>query len=182
MIYSFLSLQTVGICIGFFLLASHGYALFAGEGLQRWLKKFPRSREAGVVLTLLVSAWAFWLVSSMDLGEFSKYRTHLEILIPAACVLSLKFVDEFLAVRALGILLLLLVEPVLEVTFLKPGIGRLLLAFLAYVWVFLGLFWVGMPYLLRDQISWWVKSSLRWKIGCVVGAAYGLALLGCMLG
>ena len=65
--------------------------------------------------SVIVSAWAFWLVATMDLGEFSKYRTLLKILVPAAWFLSLKFVDEFLAVRALGILLLLLAEPVFEV-------------------------------------------------------------------
>jgi len=181
MIYPFLSLKTVGITIGLLLVAIHLLALVSAEGTQAWLKKFPRSREVGIVLLLVVSAWAFWLVATMDLGEFSTYRTLLKILVPAAWFLSLKFVDEFLAVRALGILLLLLAEPVFEVAFLKPGLGRLLVVSLAYAWAILGMFWVGMPFLLRDQITWWTKSGLRWRAGCLAGIAYGLAVLVCAI-
>jgi hypothetical protein len=182
MIYPFLSLKTVGIAIGILLVAIHFLALVSAAGTQTWLKKFPRSREAGMVLLLVVSAWAFWLVATMDLGEFSKYRTLLKILVPAAWFLSLKFVDEFLAVRALGILLLLLAEPVFEVSFLKPGLGRLLVVILAYGWAIIGMFWVGMPFLLRDQIAWWTKSGLRWRVGCFAGIAYGLAVLASAVG
>ena len=52
------------------------------------------------------SLWTFWLVSNMDLGEFSQYRTWLQIGVPIAFVLTMIFVDEFLAVRALGMLAL----------------------------------------------------------------------------
>ena len=181
MIYPFLSLKLVGIALGVLLVATHFFALLFETPIQPFFKKYPRNRFWGIALTLLVSAWAFWLVVSMDLGEFSKYRTHLEIIIPVACFLTIKFVDEFLAVRALGILLLLMVEPVLEVTFLKQGTGRLLMVLLAYVWAVVGMFWVGMPYLLRDQIDWITKSSLRWKVACLAGIAYGLALVGTLL-
>jgi len=177
MIYPFLNLKTVEIAVGLFLVISHLSALVFKEPVQMFWKKFPRCPVGGVVLTLIVSVWAFWLVTSMDLGEFSKYRTHLEILVPVACFLSIKFVDEFLAVRALGILLLLLVEPVLEVTFLKSGTGRLLLVVLAYGWAVMGMFWVGIPFLLRDQIDWVTKTRLRWQTGCFAGIAYGLALV-----
>ena len=43
----------------------------------------------------------------MDLGEFSLYRTWLQFAVPIAFILTLVFVDEFLAVRALGMLALL---------------------------------------------------------------------------
>jgi len=177
MIYNFLSLKTVEIALGVLLVAAHLFALVSARGAQAWLKQFPRSREAGMVLLFIVSAWAFWLVATMDLGEFSKYRTLLKILVPAAWFLSLKFVDEFLAVRALGILFLLVAEPVLEVAFLKPGMGRLLVVLLAYAWALLGMFWVGMPFLLRDQIAWWTKTGLRWQTGCLAGIVYGIAVL-----
>ena len=177
MIYPFLSLKMVGLAMGFVLVASHLAGLILKVPIQTFLKRFPRCPVGGTVLTLLVSAWAFWLVMTMDLGEFSKYRVHMEILIPVACFLSLKYVNDFLSVRALGILLLLLVEPILEVTFLKPGTGRLLMVLLAYAWAVIGMFWVGMPFLLRDQIAWFTQNNLRWQTGCFAGIAYGLALL-----
>ena len=61
--------------------------------------------------------------------------------------------DEFLAVRALGILCLLAAEPLLDAAFFRYEPSRLLVTVFAYLMVVAGLFWVTMPYLLRDQIA-----------------------------
>jgi hypothetical protein len=177
MIYSSLKLQTVAIILGIALVVLHAFALMSASLVKHWLKSFPRSRTMGITLLTMVSLWAFWLAATMDLGEFSTYRGMLKLVIPLAWFLSLQFVDEFLSVRALGILLLLLAEPVLEATFLNPQSSRLLLVVLAYAWAVAGLFWVGMPYLLRDQIAWWSKTDLRWRSACFAGIAYGAAIL-----
>ncbi len=75
--------------------------------------------------------------------------------------------------------LLLVAEPVLEAAFLRPETSRLLLVVLAYAWATLGMFYVGMPYLLRDQISWLQKTDARWRAACLAGLAYGVAVLIC---
>ena len=172
-----LSLHTVGLIVGILLLASHLIALVRPEQTKGWLMKLPRSRSLGVGLLALDAIWTFWLVSNMDLGEFSQFRTWLQVGIPILFVLTLLFVDEFLAVRALGIMALLAAEPILSACFLRPETPRLLLVVLAYVWLTVGLFWVGMPYLLRDQISWITKSGIRFKAATLTGLVYGLAVL-----
>ena len=98
-----------------------------------------------------------------------------------AYFLTLKFVDDFLAVRALGILLLLAAEPVLEAAFLRPETSRLLLTVLAYAWVVMGILWVGMPYKLRDQIGFVAKTEGRWRLAALGGVIYGIAVLVCAL-
>ena len=95
--------------------------------------------------------------------------------------LTLVFVEEFLAVRALGMLLLLVAEPVLEAAFQRPETSRLLLSVLAYAWATLGIFWVGKPYLLRDQIDWISKTETRWRLAALAGVIYGAAVLGAAL-
>ena len=57
-------------------------------------------------------------------------------------------------------------HPVLETTFLQHGPVKIALAVLAYVWVLVGPFLVGMPYLHRDLLFW--ISERRWlgKINC----------------
>jgi hypothetical protein len=131
-----------------------------------------------VVLLGAAALWSFLLIANMDLGEFSSFRKPLLILIPVSAALTVKFVEEFLAVRALGMLLLLAAEPVLEAAFLRLETSRLLLVTLAYGWAVLGMFYVGTPYILRDQISWLQRSGMRWKIATWGGFAYGLAVLG----
>ena len=115
----------------------------------------------------------------MDLGEFQSIRQFLQIAIPVTYLLVINCVDEFLSVRALGVLLLLAASPVLDAAFLEMPITRLLLPLLAYTWIIIGLFWVGMPYVLRDQIAWVSASEARWKGACAGGAGYGLLLLIC---
>ena len=179
MIYHFPDLRTAGFIVGAGLVVLHTLALLHAEGVKGWLRTFPRSRNLGTLLLTIDAAWALYLLATIDLGEFTKYRTPLLVLIPVAYVLSWKFVDEFLAVRGLGMLLLLMAEPLLESAFLRPELSRLLLVVLAYAWAAKGIFYVGMPYLMRDQIFWVAKSRFRWNLMSAAGVAYGVALMIC---
>ncbi len=176
MIYPF-SLKFVGVVVGVALIAGHLFALLAPDVARPLLSRFPRSRLAGGLLLAISAIWAFWLVQSMDLGEFSPLRGKMLAAIPIGAVLTWMFVDEFLAIRALGILALLLADPLLEAAFLRDEQTRLLLVFLAYAWIFAGLFMVGMPYLFRDIITWLLTRPQRYRAATLAGIAYGAAIL-----
>lgn len=180
MIYPF-TLQPVGIAVGLILIAGHLIALAARDPLVPMLKEFPRSRLAAGVLLGLASIWAFWLIATIDLGEFARLRQFLLIAVPVGAVLSWLYVDEFLAVRSLGILALLAAEPLLSSAFLRPELSRLLLVSLAYLWIVGGFFLVGMPYLLRDLLGWVTHNSKVYKLACLAGVAYGVVLVGCAI-
>ena len=178
MIYQ-LSLQTTGLAAGILLLVSHAIALVNANGAMRFAKSLPRSRVMASLLLAAAAIWAFVMVRDLDLGEFSRLRSMMLIAIVAGAILSWMYVEEFLAVRALGMLLLLAAEPLLESAMLRNESSRLLLTLLAYLWATAGLFFVGMPYLLRDLIAWFTANPLRWKISCLGGIAYGAALIAC---
>jgi len=174
-----LSLQTVGWIVGGLLVVSHLIGFLESNAVRKFLRSFPRSRPAGILLTVIAAVWAFLLVANIDLGEFTQWRTTILVFIVAAAFLSIRYVDEFLAVRAAGMIALLAAEPVLEATFLRPETGRLLLNVLAYAYATAGLFWVGMPYIMRDQINWLTSSNGRWRAAALVGILYGAAILVC---
>jgi len=180
MIYQ-LHLFVVGALVGAALIALHALALSNATSCRKWLNTFPRSRTAGTVLVAIAGIWSFLLVAQMDLGEFAPMRKIMLIGSIAGAVLAWKYVEEFLAVRALGMVLLLLAEPLLEATFLHPQPTRLLLVVLAYVWIVAGLFWVGMPWLLRDQIKWVTAQPLRFRAAAMGGVVYGAAILVCAI-
>jgi hypothetical protein len=180
MIYPF-SLQQAGLAAGFLLILSHACALAAPNAARPFLQAFPRSRVFGTILLALGAIWAFWLVSTMDLGEFAHLRKMMVIAVPIGAVLTWQFVDEFLAVRALGILALLAADCLLEAAFLRPEMSRLLLVVLAYAWIFSGLFLVGMPYILRDLIAWLTGSTTRFRMAAIAGVLYGVILVACAL-
>ncbi len=185
MIYENTDLKTTGIVLGLGLIATHIVALLNGKSIRSILHDFPRNRAFGVILMTINALWTFWIVSSMDLGEFSHLRQTILFAIPVAYVLVVFFVEEFLAVRALGTLMLLAACVLLDAAWFKVpetmAFTKLLLPILAYAWIILGMFWVGMPYVMRDQISWLDQQQSRWKVACIGGVVYGVLTLGCAL-
>ncbi len=176
MIYS-LKLETALTLVGLWLLAIHGLALLKGPAVKAWLKTFPRSKAMGTLLLVGATAWAWWLIVTIDLGEFTNWRDRVKVIIPVAAILTYLYADEFLAVRALGMIVLLAAEPLLEAAFMRPEMSRLFMVTLVYVWITLALFWVGMPYTLRDQIAWVTASDSRWRLATFAGLAYGALLV-----
>lgn len=189
--YERLSLFTVGLILGFALIAVHVFMLARPQLVQGFLKSFPRNAVLGQILLGLGLAW-FWLLVApasmgtlgalaMDLGEFNNAKPLLRILIPITMVLVVISVRDFLAVRALGVLGLLAAAPLLESAFLKDPVTRLLVPIYAYSMLTASLFWVGMPYLFRDAVNWVSAESKRWNALVLGGLAYGVALVICAL-
>jgi hypothetical protein len=178
MIYD-LSLHTVGIMAGALLVVISLPGFIKPSAVQSWVRSLPRSRVAGVALLTIVLVWSFWLLATMEMGEFSTFRKPLLIVLPIGYLLVIRFVEEFLAVRALGILCLLAAEPLLEAAFFRYETSRLFLTVLAYLLIIAGLFWVTMPYLLRDQINWSSQTNTRWHAIHGIAALYGITILAC---
>jgi hypothetical protein len=171
-----LSLQTAGIIAGTFLVLISLPGLLK-PSLGSVAQKFPRSHVAGVFLLTICLVWTFWLLATIQMGEFSSFRRPLLIALPIGYGLVLRFVGEFLAVRALGILCLLAAEPLLDAAFLRYESSRLLVTVFAYLLILAGLFWVAIPYLLRDQINWSTRSVFRWRCLHVIALIYGCVIL-----
>ena len=175
MIYH-LSLYTAGVVAGAFLVVIGVFGLMKPDFAQV-VRQFPRSRVSGVVLLTICLVWTLWLVATIQMGEFASFRRPLLIALPIGYVLALFFVDEFLAVRALGILCLLAAEPLLDAAFLRYETSRLLLTVFAYLLIIAGLFWVAIPYVLRDQINWTARSVFRWRCLNAFALVYGCVIL-----
>ena len=161
MIYHF-SLQRAGLIAGGVLILLSLPGLLKPD-LAAVVQKFPRSRVAGFILLTVDLIWTLWLLATIEMGEFAAFRRPLLIVVPIGYILVLRFVDEFLAVRALGILCLLIAEPLLDAAFLRYGTSRLFVTVFAYLLIVAGLFWVMIPYILRDQINWGARNTGRWR-------------------
>jgi hypothetical protein len=172
-----LPMQPVGILLGLALLAVHLWAWRNADRAKAFLRSFPRHYGWGVALLSLDFIWSMVVLAYMDMGEFFFLRKWFLTLVPIGFVLVLVYVKEFLAVRALGSLMLLVAGPVLASAFLQPPMTRLLLPILAYAWIISGMFFVGMPFLMRDWTTWLLAREGRWRLAVWSGIAYGAALL-----
>lgn len=172
-----LPMKPVGILLGVALLVGHVWAWKNGDKTKAFLRTFPRHYGWGALILTIDFIWAMLVLANMDMGEFFFLRKWFLILVPIGYFLVLAFVKEFLSVRALGSLMLLVAGPVLASAFLEPQMTRLLLPLLAYAWIISGMFFVGMPYLMRDGIAWLLAKEGRWNLAVFSGIGYGLALL-----
>ena len=187
--YEHLSLFHVGLILGAWLICSHALMLVKPAAVQGFLQKFPRDQTSGQILLGIGLAW-FWLLIApdglgklsalaMDLGEFNGAKPLLRLLVPVSMVLVAISVRDFLAVRALGLVGLMVAAPLLAAAFLKDPASRLLVPVYAYVLLTASLFWVGMPYLFRDAVSWVTAGRKRWNFLALAGLEYGVATLVC---
>ena len=189
--YEKLPLFGTGIILGLWLIALHVLMLVKAEPVQGFLKKFPRNQQIGQVLIGVGLIW-FWLLVqptgkgalnflAMELGEFDKAKPILRIAVPVSIILVGISVKEFLAVRALGLLGLMVAAPLLGAAYLEDPTTRLLIPIFAYALIIKSLYWVGMPYIFRDAVTWATADQGRWRMLCFGGLAYGIAVVACAL-
>ena len=189
--YEHLSLFTIGLILGVWLIGFHALMLAKRSCMQDFLTKFPRNQTLGQVLLGIGLAW-FWLLIApegygklsalaMDLGEFNGAKPILRILVPVSLILVSISVRDFLAVRALGVVGLMVASPLLEAAFLKDPSSRLLVPIYAYALLTASMFWVGMPYLFRDAVTWVTAKQKRWTMCAFAGLGYGIATLVCAI-
>ncbi|MCX6878632.1 MAG: hypothetical protein NTW21_33175 [Verrucomicrobia bacterium] len=189
--YERIPLFAAGLVLALWLIGFHLLLLAKPAMMQEFLRKFPRNQVLGQVVLGIGLAW-FWLLIApdgmgklstltMDLGEFNKAKPVLQWVVPLSLVLVTVSVRDFLAVRALGLLGLMVASPLLEAAFLKDPASRLLVPIYAYALLTMSMFWVGMPYLFRDSVTWATATPQRWTALATAGLGYGIATLGCAL-
>ena len=192
--YEKLTLVQVGWPVAAYLLATHAFMLAKPAFCKEWLVKLPRHYNAGVIVMSIAMGW-FWLLVapesnsvvpwlsslSRDLAEFNTMKPMLRIAVPAFCIGMCLYAKEFLFVRGLGTLALMVAGPLLQAAMFKDEATRVLIPIFGYMLVTAGVFCVGMPYLFRDLINWVLADGKRYTALVLGGLGYGVAVLICTL-
>ena len=86
------------------------------------------------------------------------------------------FVQDFLAVRGLAIVLLLLAKLMVDTGRPALSVTHWVLVFQgwAYVLVVAGIWFTVSPWRLRDLLNWGTANEQRIKVGCGLRLAFGL--------
>ncbi|MDX1952451.1 MAG: hypothetical protein SFY81_09710 [Verrucomicrobiota bacterium] len=138
------------------------------------LQKFPRSFAWGLVLMLLGTGWFVYNVNNETISDFAAYKNLMMFGFAAVGILTCIFVQDFLAVRGLAVVLLLLASFTLNAVRWTDTPWRRLVALWAYTWI-IGAMWVTVsPWRLRDYINWMTASQFRFRIISGISIAFGL--------
>ncbi len=173
-------LSTLSICLGLAAALFNLFGVLKPGEFAAALRKFPRSPPWGYLLTLGGAAWFIWNVSRESLADFEMIKPYLFALFIAVAVGSCLFVKDFLAVRGLAIVLLLLGKLMVDSERWAATQWRLVIAIWAYLLVIAGIWFTVSPWRLRDLIYWGTANPSRTRMFSGVRAAFGLfvAVLG----
>jgi len=142
------------------------------------LKAMPRSPAATLVFFGGGLLWFLVRVATMGDADRIIGDSNVPWVIAFAVlgVLSVKYVPDFLAVRGLSILLLLVASPVLDASFMNFQPQVYPLNVLAYLAIVVALYLAAVPYRLRDFLQWLLAVPGRAR-----GFGAGLLLYGILL-
>jgi hypothetical protein len=172
-----LSLLTILLGLGMGLPQVYGLAKPAG--LAAAARKFPRNLPLGVALMLLGTAWFVYKVNIEPIADFSAFKPYMIAGFIAVGVGSCIFVQDFLAVRGLAVVLLLLGKLMVDTG--RPHLGQSpfveIIQVWAYVLVVAGIWFTVTPWKLRDFINWATATEARTRLLSGVRLAFAAFVL-----
>jgi hypothetical protein len=174
-----MKLSLLSILLGAGLAAPQIYALLKPAGFTAAARQFPRHVPTGILLMLLATAWFVGNVWIEPIADFAALKPYMMVAFAAVGVGACFFVQDFLAVRGLAVLLLLLAKVMVDTG--RPHLGEtpwvLLIQSWAYVLVIAGIWLTIAPWRLRDLIYWATASEQRIKIGSSIRLAFALLVV-----
>ena len=164
--------------LGFAVPQLYGFANPAGY--RDRLRKFPRNLPAGYLLMAIATAWFLWHVKQENIADFSAYKPFMYAGFGLLGLGTCLYLKDFLAVRGLALVLMLLAKLVLDAQRWQDSNWRWVLGVCAYLWIVAGIWFTVSPWRCRDIIEWKTATDTRIKIGCALRLALGVlvAVLG----
>jgi hypothetical protein len=142
-------------------------------------RKFPRNLPAGILLMLLGTAWFVWNVNNEPIADFSTFKPYMMAAFVAVGVLSCIYVQDFLAVRGLAVVLLLLGKCMVDTG--RPHLDQspfvVVIQAWAYLFVVAGIWFTITPWRLRDFIDWATATEARIRLLSGIRLAFAAFVL-----
>ncbi len=160
------------------LIALGAAFIWGGAKWEGLAKAFPRSKVATLVTLGLGTAGFLYHITQLGEADYGNYKQYLLIGFTAVAVLSYFWVPDFLSVRGLTVIGLLLAKVNLDAAYMLWDIPqRLFLVSFSYLLIFLCLYLAVSPFRVRDFLNWAYQKAARPK---AFGSA--LSVIGILLG
>jgi len=174
-----LKLSTLCLVLGMTVGLPQIYGILKPGAFASTVRKFPRSVPWGVALMLAGTVWFLRNVNAEVSAEVVSFKPYLIPGFAAVGIGSCIFVQDFLAVRGLAVVLLLVAQ-------LMVDTGRPMLAVTrwtwviqtwAYVLVIAGIWLTVSPWRLRDMLNWATATEQRVRVGSGIRLAFALFVM-----
>jgi hypothetical protein len=174
-----MKLSLLSILLGLGMSVPQFFGLARPAQFAAAARKFPRNLPAGIALMLLGTAWFVWLVNQEPIADFSAFKPYMMAAFAAVGIGSCIFVQDFLAVRGLAVVALLLGKLMVDTG--RPHLGEspwvLVIQIWAYVLIVAGIWFTVTPWKLRDILNWATATESRVRIGSALRLAFALFIV-----
>lgn len=163
-------------------LLGFGFALLQVWGVLQparfaaWLRQFPRSPAWGMILMPLGTVWFLWNLKQDQIADFAAFKPVLFIGFAVVGFGSCAFVRDFLAVRGLSVVVLLLANLVLNTIRWIDTPWRLVVTLWAYAWIVAAIWFTISPWRLRDFIAWTTATDQRTRLSSLARLVFGVVV------
>ncbi len=169
-----IKLKTLAVLMGLGMGLPQIFGILNPAAFRERVRKFPRNLPAGIGLMLLGTAWFAWYFNQEQVSDFATYKMYLMWAFVAIGVATCLFVQDYLAVRGLAVVFLLLAKLMVDTARWAESDWRLVFVTWAYVLVVAGIWFTIWPWHLRDLLNWATASDQRVRIGSAIRLAFGL--------
>ena len=174
-----MKLSILSILLGVGMSVPQIYGLTKPKQFATAARKFPRNLPAGIVLMLLATAWFVWNVNVEPIADFSAFKPYMIAGFVVVGILSCIFVQDFLAVRGLAVVALLLAKLMVDTG--RPHLGESPFVQVIQIWAYLlvvaGCCFTVWPWKLRDILNWATATEDRIRIGSRIRLAFAVFVL-----
>jgi hypothetical protein len=174
-----MKLSLLSILLGLGVAVPQVYGITRPQKFAAAVRKFPRNLPLGVVLMLLGTAWFVWNVHNESVSDFASFKPAMMAGFVAVGVLSCVYIQDFLAVRGLAVVILLLAKLMVDTG--RPHLGETHWVWVIQTWAYMlvaaGIWFTVTPWKLRDLLHWATATETRVRVGSSIRLAFAIFIV-----
>ncbi len=152
-------------------------ALIKPNPFSKAANAMPRNNLAGWILSTIAWTWGGYALWQMGLDILMPYQKFIPFAILVCIPLTWFWLDNLLACRSLGAILMLFPYELLHIARVHPSAWRLVPVSLAYISIIAGMTFMLHPWRLRQLIVWATAQPTRFRTINIVKLLLGIILI-----
>ncbi len=172
-----MSLQWISIILGVLATAGGLVGIIKPDLIKRFSELFPRS----VIPAWILTALCCWLGAKealgMNMGFLDAYKKFIYLLSPVVFIVSVVYMKELLAPRALGGFLLLIAVPIVRTASMSGSPLFQILVAVVYIWVIYGIVLLMSPWYFRKCYAPFVEKEGLFQVAAYTKTAMGILFI-----
>jgi hypothetical protein len=172
-----IKLSLLSVVLGLIFGVLGAYGLMKPGPFGAMMRKFPRYTPIGYLLMMVATGWFLIYLSMENVSDFIAFKPALYLVFGLVGFGACLFVKDFLPVRGLAAIFLLLAKLMVDTARWVDSEWRLVIVTWAYVLVVGGIWFTVSPWRMRDMITWGTANEQRIRLLSAIRLGFSLIVV-----